>query len=168
MPRSSSSVMVSPRPSAGDRRLPELATEDLSRRRLGKLLDEFDLPRHLVTSEAIPAVSLQLLDRRRHPGSEADEGLDRLPAVLVGDTHDGDLPNGWVLVERILDLPRPDLVAGGIDLVLLAVHHVEPTLGVHEPHVARAEPPVTEGVGGLLGVLPVARDDLRTRQGDLS
>ena len=64
-------------------------------------------------------------------------------------------------VEDVLDLARPDLVAGGVDLVLLAVDHVEPAVGVHEADVAGVQRAARDGALALLGPAPVPGHDLR-------
>ena len=65
-----------------------------------------------------------------------------------------------MLVEDVLDLARPDLVARRVDLVLLAVDDVEPAVGVHEADVARAE-------HARAAPVPVAGDDLWAGGDDL-
>lgn len=71
-------------------------------------------------------------------------------------------------VEHVLDLPRPDLEAGGVDHVLLAVDDVEPAVGVHESDVAGAQFATGEGLGGLRGQTPVARYHLGPADGYLA
>ena len=70
------------------------------------------------------------------PGLQADDGLDRLAAIRVGDADDGRLAHGRMLIEHLLDLARPDLEARRDDHVLRAVDEIEPALLVHEADVA--------------------------------
>src|SRR5207248_9428894 len=114
----------------------KLTPQDLPAGGLGELVHELDLSRVLVGSHPLLAERDQRLFGHRLPALEADECLDSLAAVLVGNADDRRLLDRLVAVEPVLDVTRPDLVPGGVDLVLLAVDEVEPALLVHEPYVA--------------------------------
>ena len=64
-----------------------------------------------------------------------------------------------MLVEDVLDLARPDLVAGDDDHVLDPVDEVEPTVGVALADVARVQPAVDDRLFAFLRPVPVARRD---------
>jgi hypothetical protein len=58
--------------------------------------------------------------------------------------------DGRVLVERVLDLDRRDVLAARDDDVLGAVLELDVAVGVHDAEVAGMEPAAGEGlVGGL-------------------
>src|SRR3954452_18555579 len=155
---------------AGRRRsaVAQLAAQDLAGRRLRHLVDDLDPARVLVRRHPLLAERDELLLAGRLALLEADERLHRLAAVLVGDADDGRLADGGVTVEDVLDLARPDLVAGRVDLVLLAVDEIEPAVLVHEADVAGLERAAGQRVLGLLGLLPVARHDLRPARHELA
>jgi hypothetical protein len=123
----------------------------------GQLVDELDHARVLVGRHALAAEGDQLVGVGALAGAQADEGLDRLAAIGVGDADDGGLAHGRMAVEDVLDLARPHLEAGGVDLVLLAVDHVEPAVGVHEADVARVQRPARDRALALLRAAPSSR-----------
>src|SRR5437870_10644078 len=88
-------------------------------------------------------------------GAEHDERLHRLTPLLVGDADHGDLGDGRVLVEAVLDLDRRDVLAAGDDHVLLAVGD-DDVGAVEVPAVAGVEPAVDDRLRRVLGLLPVA------------
>src|SRR6478609_263466 len=80
---------------------------------------ELDLARVFVGRHLLAAEGDELLGRGRLAGPQADVGLDGLAAVGVGHPDHGGLAHRFVLVEDVLDLARPYLVAAGVDLVFL-------------------------------------------------
>src|SRR5918912_2511363 len=148
--------------STSPRELPvaELAAQDLAGRRLGQLVDHLDQAGVLVGGHALLAERDERIGVHLLPRLEAHERLDRLAAVLVGHSDHGGLTHRWMGHQRVLDLPRPDLVPGDVDLVLAAIDQIEPAFLVHQPHVAGVEPAVRDRLLRLLGLLPVARHDL--------
>ena len=100
--------------------------------------------------------------------AEDDRGGDELAPSGVGQTEDGGFEDGGVRVEDVLDLGGEDLLAAGDDHVLLAIDDVEVALGVEGREVAGAEPAVDEGLGGLVGTLPVAGRDGGAARADLA
>ena len=117
---------------------------------------------------------LQLLEGERGAGLQLDEHLGRFLAIGIGDAdHDAFVDRG-MLVDRLLDHARIDVVARRDDQVLGAVDQVEPAVVVHVAHVAGAQAlPVAAGMAeqhllGLVGLLPVALHDLRADDADLA
>src|SRR5690606_2835343 len=68
--------------------------------------------------------------------------------------------HGWVCVEGVFDLTRPDFETGCVDQVLESVDEIDPTVLILYCDIARAQPTFGKGSGGRLGVLPVPRHDL--------
>ena len=84
-------------------------------------LGEHHVARHLVAGEVLPAPRHELLAGRRLPGLQLDEGARRLAPFLVGLGHHGGGLHRRMLVERVLDLDRGNVLAAGDDDVLGAV-----------------------------------------------
>ena len=99
---------------------------------------------------------------------ERDGGADLLAQVVVLDADHGDLGDGVVLVERLLDLARVDVVAAADDQVLLAVDDEEVAVLVLLGHVAGEEPAVGDGLLGLLLLAPVALHHVLAPDRDLA
>src|ERR671933_2051153 len=165
---SSSSFLVGPGGLGSTALLAQFPAEDLPCRRLGNLVDDLDRAGVLVGRHPLLAERDELLLAGRLALLERDERLDGLAAVLVRDADDRRLADRRVAVEDVLDLARPDLIARGVDLVLLAVDEVEPAVRVHEADVAGPERSAGERVLGLLGLLPVARHDHRAARDELA
>jgi hypothetical protein len=66
-------------------------------------------------------------------GLELDEGARRLAPLLVGPRDHRRLQHRRVLVERVLDLDRRDVLAARDDDVLGAVLELDVAVGVHTP-----------------------------------
>ena len=73
-----------------------------------------------------------------------------------------------VLVQRLLDLAAGDVLAAGLDHVLLAVHHGQVALGVQHAQVAAVEPAAGERLRGAVRVVPVAEHRVRAAVHDLA
>ena len=73
-----------------------------------------------------------------------------------------------MLVEDILNIPRPDLVARDDNQVLLAINDVKPAIFIHPGHITGVQVTITDGIGSLFWLLPVASDDLRPFDNQLS
>src|SRR5207249_3990676 len=136
----------------------QLAAQKLPRGGLGDLVHDLDLTRILVGGESLAAETDQVVPR---DGSleallEGDERLDGLSAIRIRDAHDRRFPDARVLVQHVLDLSRPDLVARGDDQVFLSIDQVKPAARVPLAHVTRVKPAVANRVGGLLRLAPVA------------
>ena len=63
--------------------------------------------------------------------------------------------------QLLFDLAGADVEAAGDDDLFLAVDDGRETVGVHGDDVTGAQPAVDQGLGGLLGISPVALEDLR-------
>ena len=146
----------------------QLTSQDLPRDGLRQRVHDLDLPRVLVRSHSCLAERDQHLFVGRLTRPQADERLDGLATVRIGDPDHRRLEHRRMLVQDVLDLARPHLVAGCVDLIFHAVDHVEPALLVHEPDIAGVERSARERVRGLLRLLPVTRDYLRPRGDDLT
>ena len=85
--------------------------------------------------------------RQSRPGAGDDPGRDDLAVLGVGQADDGDLGDGRVVVEELLDLGRVDVLAAPDDQLLAPaddpvvavvaaagqVAGVEPAVGVDRP-----------------------------------
>ncbi len=93
---------------------------------------------------------------RRLAGLQLDEGARRLAPFLVGPCDDGGGLDRRVLVERVLDLDRGDVLAAGDDDILGAVLELDVAVRMAHAEIAGVEP--AAGEGGLRGlrVLEVA------------
>ena len=119
--------------------------------------------------ESLPLQELQQLRRgRRLALFQLHEGLRRLAAIFVGNADHGHLGNGVVLVDRILDPPRIDFEARGVDHVLDAIDDEDEAVGVHVTDVAGAEEAPDEAPFRLLRLLPIAGHHLRPGDADLA
>src|SRR3954449_7908514 len=95
-------------------RLAQLDAADLAGQRLGELVDELDLARVGVGRQPAAHEGLDLVDelvRALLALGEHDEGLDDVPAALVGRGDRGRLRHAGVLEQDGLDLERADPVA---------------------------------------------------------
>src|SRR5918996_407182 len=130
--------------------------------------------RHLVLADLAVEMLQQLLEGERGAGLQLDEDLGRFLAMRMGDADDDAFVDRRMLVDRLLDHARVDVVARRDDQVLGAVDQVEPAIGVHVAHVDGAQAlPVAGGMAeqdlvGLLRLLPVALHDLRADDADLA
>ena len=94
-------------------------------------------------------------------GPQDDERLDDLAAVEIGDADDCALGDRGMLEQRALHLERADPVRGRDDHVVGAADEPQvPVLVAHRP-VAGEVPAVAECGLGLLGGVPVAREQGR-------
>ena len=109
----------------------------------GQGVDELDLLRVLVGRELAAHVLLQLRHQRvagRMAGRQHDVGLDQRAALGVGLGHHGGVGHGRVLDQAVLDLARPDAVAGGLEHVVGAALVPEVAVGIARGQVAGAAP----------------------------
>ena len=90
------------------------------------------------------------------PGAHHDECLDDLAALGVGFADHCDLGDRRMLDDRALNFRGADLIAGGLDDVVVAADEDEMSARVLTHHVARQIPPILEG--GRFGT-PVAAEE---------
>ena len=83
------------------------------------------------------------------------DAIDRLAPLLVGHADDGDLGDGGMREQRVLDLDRRHVLAALDDHVLLAVRDRHVALVVDGAAIAGVEPPVDDRRRGGLGLIPV-------------
>src|SRR5262249_5523189 len=88
-------------------------------------------------------------------GENLDEGLDRLPALRVGDADHCARRHTLYLDDLRFDLGRTDAITGGLDDVVSAALKVEVALVVAVAHVARHAPLALHFLLRGLRVLPV-------------
>src|SRR5262252_9586680 len=84
-------------------------------------IDEFDFLRVLVRRQELAHVELDVFLQRRGrpvPGGENDERLDDVAARFIGARHDGGVGDRGMLDEAVLDLARPDAIAGRLEHVV--------------------------------------------------
>ena len=93
-------------------------------------------------------------------GPQHHDRADLLAHHRVGNADHRDLEHGRVLHERVLDLDAVDVLAAAVDHVLLAVDDLDEAVVVDAGQVAGVQPAVDERLGGLLGLVPVAGDDV--------
>src|SRR3954452_11241727 len=148
--------------------LAELPLDDLAARVLGQRVDDHDVLRALVAGQHRAGVLDDRLGRQLGAGLRYDRGRDRLDPARVRDAEDRDLGDTIELVDRLLDLAGGDVLAAGLDHVLLAVDDVELAGLVDVPEVAGVEPAVAEGLAGLLLVLVVSQGRVRRAVHDLA
>ena len=81
---------------------------------------------------------------------------------------DGDILDGVVTAQEVLDLYRIEVLAAGDDDVLLAVHQIDETVRILHRHVAGKQPAVAEHLAGRLLVLVVTGHHTGTLDGELA
>jgi hypothetical protein len=103
------------------------------------VIDDLGEARILVGRHALAGERSNLVGRHVLPRLQADDGLDRLAAIRVGNPNDGRFADGRVLIEHFFNLARPDLEPRSDEHVLLAVDEIEPAVLVQEDDVAGPE-----------------------------
>ena len=100
---------------------------------------------------------------------ELHGGLDLLAQLRVGHAVDGGVGDLGVVHEPLLDLDAVDVLAAPDDHVLLAVGDEEEAVLVEVADVAGVQPAVgVDGLGGGLGLVPVAGHEDRAGDADLA
>ena len=92
----------------------------------------------------------------RRARRDHDERHHGLAPLLVRDADHRDLGHGGMREDAVFDLDRRHVLAARDDHVLLAVRDREVVLVVDRAAVAGVEPAVVNGLGRLLGLVPVA------------
>src|SRR5215211_9352814 len=98
------------------------------------------MARDLVAGELLTAPADQFLGRDHLGRLELDEGAWRLAPFLVRFRDDGRRLHGRVLVERVLDLDRGDVLAARDDDVLRAILELDVAVRMLDAEVAGMEP----------------------------
>ena len=124
--------------------------------------------RHLVAGQALASVLLQPFRVEWGAVAKCDTGDDVLGAILAGAADDGDVFDVRVGAHGLLDLVRVHVEAAGDDDLLDARHQTDEAVGLHDGHVAGAEPAVVEGLLGGLWVVEVAGEHLRAAREQLA
>src|SRR5215216_468783 len=88
--------------------------------------------------------------------------------VLVRHGGDGDLHDGRVLGDDLLDLYRGDVLSAGDDHVLVPIPYLDVPVRVPHRYVARVVPTALERLFGLLLVVEVALHDHVAPEDDLA
>src|SRR5262245_43809773 len=92
----------------------------------------------------------------------------RFPPCRIGHSEDGDFQDGWMFVEDFFDLGAIDVLTTGDDHILGTIDEENVALGIHTTEVSAMIPSMTEGIGGLLGFVPVALHDIGATYNDLA
>src|SRR6478735_1420484 len=139
------------------RGLSHLDLADLAGDRHRVLVDDLDVARDLVVGELAGAELAQGLGgERRGAVLHADPRAQLLAVLLVRDADDLGVEDVGVGVEELLDLARVDVLAAADDHVLDAAGDLDVAVIVHDADVAGVHPAVLDGLGRLVGLLPVA------------
>src|SRR5258705_10984178 len=115
--------------------------------------------RALVVGHAAPAMVHQVPLGGAPAGAPDPEGLDRFAPLLVRDADDRDLGHRGMLEQAVFDLDGRHVLAPRDDHVLLAVADRDERV-VAVAAVAGVEPAVHDGLGRLLGLVPVPLEDV--------
>src|SRR5262245_6545505 len=97
---------------------------------------------------------------RPRAGLQPYEGLRRLAAIRVLDADDRHLLDRRMLIDRLFDPARIDIVARANNQVLDAVDDEDEPFPIHDADIARAQEIAEELIGGFLWLLPEASHDL--------
>src|SRR5450759_2553858 len=145
------------------RRLPPLgllaqnALEDLAARVARQhVLAHQQILRHLEVRQRRAGVRQERLSVERRARRRHHDGADLLAHHLVRDANDGHLEHAGRGRQHVLDLDAVHVFPAAVDHVLGPVDDVGEALAVDPCQVPRAQPAVTEGLGRLLRLAPVA------------
>ena len=117
---------------------------------------EHHVARAFVAREVLAAPRHQFVGRRLLPRLELDERARRLAPFLVGLRHHGGGLHGRMLVERVLDLDRGNVLAARDDDVLGAVLELDVAVGIAHAEIAGVKPAALEFLLGRRLVLEIA------------
>src|SRR3546814_10741476 len=119
-----------PRSTRTDTLFPYTNALPISARVLRQGLEDHDVLRTFEPGQPSTGEADQLLRLHRAAGTRHHGCNHRLDPPRVLDPEDRHLGNVGVLEEDLLDLAARHVLAAGLDHVLLAVHHIEPAVGV--------------------------------------
>ena len=136
----------------------------------GSDVDELELLGALLHREAetTAVVGEGLEGRRLGIGRDHDERAHALTRARIGCRDHRDVGDRRVLVQRVLDLERGDVLRVADDDVLDAAGDGHVAVGVDDPEVAGAEPALVVERGGVERRVDVAEEALRTAQPELA
>ena len=170
MPRSRAPTRRPPSPLRKQLRVlaAQFALQEFAARVLRQGLGEHDVLRHLEMRQMLGAMGMDRVLRQRLPGLDHDHRDHRLdPARMrhADHRHLGDLRQ---LVDHFLDLAAGDVLAAGLDHVLLAVDDGDVALGVDGGEIAGMKPAALERGLGALVVVEIAEHQVRRTVHDLA
>src|SRR6476646_335882 len=159
----------------GCRRLPfllvvEILFRDLADRGLRQCIADLERLHHFVLAELVLQEYLKLVEReRRCTVLELDEGFRRLAAIFVADSDHRHLLDGRVLVDRLLENARIDVVAAAQQHVLGAVDDENEAVLIHVANIASAQETIERRhIGRRLRVVPVTFHDIWALDADFA
>src|SRR5882724_10129395 len=141
------------------RRPPQQKALDLPRLRLGKLVQELDLPWVLVPPHAGFDDVDDLVGQagvRRLSRLQDDEGRDDLPSELIRPAHHGGFGHRGMAENGAFHLEGPDPVARALDHVVGPALEPEMPVAVSPPEIADGHPVTAIALAFPLLVTPVA------------
>ena len=123
---------------------------------------------HHVLWQVLAADSQHLVRRDFGARPGGDEERDRLPSLVVWDADRGHRDKLLHPEGRRLDLLAGDAVAPRLDEVVPAVNDGDVSVVVHDGQVPGAQPVRRELGEGALGIVEIARGDVRAGRVDLT
>src|SRR5215475_14524285 len=90
------------------------------------------------------------------------------PPRCIRHPEDRGFQDGRVLVEDFFDLSTVDILAAGDNHILGAIDEENVALSIHITEVPTVIPPAAQGIGGLLGFVPVTLHDVGAAHDDLA
>src|SRR5712691_6998493 len=115
----------------------QLPAQEFASRRLGKLLQNLNMPGIFIICHALLTKVDQLLgcDLSLKPAFKGNIGYDRFAPVSVWHTHHTGFTHGRMLVKDILYLAWPHFEPRSNNHILLTVNQVKPALFVHSGNI---------------------------------
>src|SRR4029077_12517583 len=121
--------------------------------------------RYLETGEVLAAESDDFFRCGWCFGLEGHKGAGGFAPHRVGAGDDGGFEHAGMPVEDVFDLDRRDVLAARNDDVLRAVLQLDIAVGMHDPEIARMEPPARKGLLGGARILQIPlHDDIAAHQ----
>src|SRR5262249_18326563 len=118
---------------------------------------------NMLTTESHEAYRLHRMSR-----SWDHNCVYRFPPYRIGHSEDNGFQDGRVFVEDFFDFGAIDVLAAKDDHILNAIDEENIALSIHTTEVSAMIPPMTQGVGGLLGFVPVALHDIGATDNNLA
>ena len=117
---------------------------------------EDNTPRSLVAGKFHAELINGFLGKAFELGLELNNGGANFAQTCIRQADNGNVLDGGVAVQEVLDLHGVNVLAAGNDDVLLAVNQPNEAVFVHARHIARKQPAVFEHFGGGFGVVVIA------------